>query len=237
MLSYPYTPLLDSPAVKGVDITPRPWILTERIKAFAEPNAILLDIGSGSAIKLLPFATDFYKIIGIEPNASMYEQAKQNIKLLPNMMMVAGYAEQLPFKSDTFDLVTEMLAPHDNQEVHRVLKPNMHAIFEKTGEEDKKLLREIFGEERFYFKQSNDRSKNYYLKEAKQYFSEVIFEEGYWETMYTFEGFITLLQQVPIIKDFDSIRDGNTLDGIKKNFCTNGKVILKQHRYLLTVKK
>ncbi len=237
MLSYHYTPLLDSQAVKGIDITSRPWDLNDRIKSYAQPDSIMLDIGCGSAKKLLAFTNDFLKIIGLEPNDLMYTQAQKNIKSISNIFLIAGYAQQLPFKSESFDLVTEMLAPHDNAEVFRVLKPKGHAILEKTGEEDKKWLIDFFGQDRFYFKDCADRTKNFYIQDAKNIFSKVQFEEGSWKTVYTYDELIVLLEQAPIVKNFNKINDADILARIKKDYCKNGKVILTQQRYLLTVEK
>ncbi len=70
----------DSSLLRGKDdpSTPRPWDLWQLIQSHGNKNSILLDIGCGSAFKLIPLARYFKAIIAVEPSDEMRALAKKS---------------------------------------------------------------------------------------------------------------------------------------------------------------
>lgn len=99
------------------------------------PVAHALDAGCGtghSTIALLPYAR---RITGLEPSAFMLAEAPRH----PQIEYRRGYAEAMPFRAGTFDLVTVSSAYHwfDHErfltEAARVLRPGGWLVLYKAG--------------------------------------------------------------------------------------------------------
>lgn len=238
LLSFPYTPLLVHSDIQGIDHA-RPWNLIEEIIKTANDQAVLLDIGCGTAKKIVLLAPHFKSIIGVEPNLSMLNSAKLATQKYSNIELIEGYAEHLPVKNNTCDRVTAMLAPHDPSEIFRVLRPGGVALLEKIGEFDKNELKELFGDDdlgpRGY--RYGEKLKDKYTEALKQYFSKMDLQEGIWETEYSFSGLLMLLEQTPTIRGFDRTRDQKIIDRLKKRCLQSGSIRLKQHRLLIRIEK
>jgi SAM-dependent methyltransferase len=98
-------------------------------------NKKILDIGSGAGMDSLTASilTDHHaSIFGLDMTPAMVEQARKNANMmgLGNVRFVEGHAEDIPFKSDTFDLVISNgvinLCVNKEKvyaEIFRILKP------------------------------------------------------------------------------------------------------------------
>lgn len=107
-----------------------------------QPNKKFLDIGCGSGNYTGALATQGLGIEGIDISDEMLNKA---IQKYPSIKFSQGDAKKLPFRKDSFDGATCILATHhinDNQklfqEVFRVLKKGIFVIFTATPEQMKR---------------------------------------------------------------------------------------------------
>jgi len=237
----PYDQRYEIQSLRGIEVN-RPWDLPKVIKRYIRKTDSLLDIGCGTAYKLLGLAGEVGQIYGLEPNANMRSKALQNIKESNSgIILVAGIAEQLPFKDNSFDIVTCMVAPHKTSEVRRVLRPGGYAILEKIDVRDKFNLKEEFGFDEegprgmFSEMQPGQRAKEYEVEFST--FSEAVVTQGFWTTYYTLEGLALILEQTPMIRNFDRIRDQGALERIQQTHSTPHGIETTQNRILIVAKK
>lgn len=241
---YNYNENYESPAIRGRD-EPRPWSLSDEIKNFAHINKNLLDIGCGTAFKLIPLAKAVDYIIGLEPNSRMRARALQNISenKMANIYISGGIAQQLPFCNNSFDLVTVVLVNgYDAAEIYRVLKPNGYAIIETIGERDKHNIKLEFGRDELGLRgQLSDLSENVVAEKNKTrfeaLFSEVSVTNGFWKTYYSIEQLTQLLSLTPTIRNFDINKDQSFVDNINNKLGTDMGIETTQHRVLVIAKK
>lgn len=113
----------------------------ERLVALAQPAAdwLALDVAAGGGHTALKFAPHVARVVASDLTPPMLEAARSFIrqKGADNVIFSAGDAEMLPFKAETFDLVTCRIAPHHFpdcfrfvQECARVLKPGGRLLVE-----------------------------------------------------------------------------------------------------------
>jgi len=241
-----YHPDFDSPLIRGVDIDRRPWDLQTEILGTVHPYDNLLDIGCGTAVKLIPIAEAVRSAVGLEPNADMRSRAVEHVAqaALTNVRIVEGTGEELSYGDSSFDVVTCMMAPHVASEVHRVLKPGGVAILEKLGEQDKSVIKACFPPDESGKRgllvdlQPNEQAVAYQAEFEEALFSRVEVRSGFWSTLLTPEGLDLLLAQTPTVRDFDPIKDQASVQRIKERCVTaDGLIKMTQHRLLITAMK
>lgn len=100
-----------------------------------KPDLMILDIGSGTGFPLLEIAArcgPSCKIYGIDPWVNANNRANKKIRNygLSNVEIIEGYAEEMPFAENYFDLITSNLGINNFshlaaviKESYRVLKP------------------------------------------------------------------------------------------------------------------
>lgn len=132
----------------------------ERLVELAQPQAdwLALDIATGGGHTALKFAPLVGQVIALDLTPKMLVAARTFIvgKGVTNVDFCAGDAEQLPFASTTFDLVTSRIAPHHFpncwqfvQEAARVLKVGGLFILEdNTVPDDERAARYVDAFER-----------------------------------------------------------------------------------------
>jgi len=237
-----YQSAYDSERLRGIDNikTPRPWDLREIIQSHSDTDKILLDIGCGTAFKLIPLAPFFQQIIGIDPSHSMLQAAQRKIQNtnIANITIKAGYAENLPIADHSIDVVTVMLSRWNASEIHRVLKPNGVAIIEGIGCEDKKAFKLFFGKDKIGWRgQFLDHQVDDFLTSCKQHFTEyfntVTIENGFWQTFYTESGLKQLLQYTPTIRNYNQQNDQDKLRKAITGSMQDGEICLTQNRILI----
>ena len=238
-----YTPKYESPLLRGVE-DPRPWNLFEEIRNFTQKSHIVLDIGCGTAAKIIRLANDVKLIYGLEPNVKMRAKAQQNISKegFTNIVLVDGCSDQIPFPENTFDIVTCMLAHHNAFEIYRVLKPGGYAIIEKIGDREKWNLKNHFGNDeigprgQFSYYEEGQRAKKL-QSEFEAFFSEVSVRNESWKTYYKPKSLIPLLEQTPTVRNFDRHKDAEALQKIKDDYMTEKGIETEQNRILIWARK
>jgi ubiquinone/menaquinone biosynthesis C-methylase UbiE len=233
----------DDSLMRGVDEA-RPWNLTQQILQIASTDKQLLDIGCGSGMKLVELSNHFQWITGLDYNPEMLQLAIQRFKQhdIKNCSFIEGTATSLPFKGETFDVVSSMMAPHCINEMFRVLQPMGNLIIEIPGEMDKRTLKDFFVSGNTPRGQLSDRPEGsihaLYEEELAPLFENIIINDGYWNTYYSEEGLLALLLNTPTVADFNIEHDQ---DGFERALVTlpriEGKIILTQHRLLIKARK
>lgn len=97
----------------------------------------ILDAGCGTGAMLLTLASRGYQVCGVDFSQGMLNRAKQNAKRRGlDVPFVQGYVDQLPFASETFDVVVSRnvlsnlaVAKEALANWHDVLKPGGYLIY------------------------------------------------------------------------------------------------------------
>jgi len=239
----PYDENYEARLIRGEE-EPRAWDLVAEIAKYTQPHHSLLDAGCGTAFKTLPLAAKVQSIDGLDPNPRMLARARENIEQanISNMRLVQGKSEQLPFPENSFDLVTCMVAHQHPMEFHRVLKPGGRVISEQFGEQDKRVIADYFGSDEqgprgIFAAYKPGELVAEHRKSYESLFSEVTIRVGRWNSYLTYEGLIRLLEQVPLVRNFDRIRDELSLKKLKKELLTARGIPVFHERVLIIATK
>lgn len=242
-ISYRYQINYDDTILRGQE-EKRPWDLVEMILGFADPHKILLDIGCGTAKKMLPIAPMFKQLIGVEPNGAMLAQAQRYFseKNIHNVIFLQGEARQLPVNTASVDVACAILSVHDPKEIFRVLKPGGWVITEDSTENDKAGLKQYF-----YDADQQPRGQYSYLPQdgmarlnAAMYqtlFTDVTVQQGAWDAYFSREALIYLLEQTPLIKHFSLEKDERQLDTAISHLMTEQGIRITHQRVLMLARK
>lgn len=241
-MTFEYVAKYDSELLRGHDApeTPRPWDLKNFILNFSGKERFLLDIGCGTSFKLIPLASHFNTVIGLDLSADMVFSSHKNIqgKNINNISIVMARNEALPFTEKKFDVITCMLSRCTASEAHRVLKSTGVLIIEYPGCEDKKEFKELFGKDSDgwrgqFINYKRDEFIDIFYKTYKRYFNYIEIKNGFWNTYYTSNGIIELLKYTPTIRNFDLVKDKKALEFAIETFMTPHGIRLKQNRILM----
>ncbi len=243
-LQFRYKKGYEAHLLKGRDVSPRPWNMYDLIKARVSPNAVVTDVGCGTAYKSLKLAPSVKLLVGVEPNEEMIAQAVQNALIggARNVCFISGNYNELPFEDGSLDLVMGFLAPHSMQEIYRVLKPHGWAVIERVGDRDKVNIKEFFGSDyegprgQLLQLAMGERAQKM-EKEFRKQFSKVDMQNGFWDTEYTLEELLVLLEHTPSVRDFSLERDRDALERIKVELMIDGRVKTAQNRVLIVAQK
>ncbi|SRR5579883_665069 len=244
-MTFSYVSNYDSTKLRGMDdpLTPRPWNLSDEIIKIASADKKLLDIGCGTAFKLIPLAPYYAEIIGVDISQDMVNAAKILVKKnkLPNLKIIHGDSSHLPFANNTFDVITCMVSCWDIPEIFRVLKPEGVVIIEHIGCEDKKEFKLLFGkDEQGWRGQFLDYQKDEFLdsfyKKFSLLFNSVSITEGYWRTLYSPDGLLELLKFTPTIRNFNLNSDIPIFQKWLAQLENKEKIPLIQNRILIKAK-
>lgn len=243
-MSFSYIPDYDSSILRGDDGSQRPWNLPDEIIAYADKNLKLLDIGCGTAFKLIPLSQHFAEIVGIDISKEMIHAANNIVEKndVKNIKLLHGDSNNLPFEEKTYDVITCMLSRWDIREIARVLKPNGVVIVENVGCEDKKDFKILFGKDQDgwrgqFINYQQDEYLKYYRDMFCDYFASVSIANGFWKTYYTEQGILELLRFTPTIRNFDQITDNSALKSAYKIFKCERGIVLTQNRILINAQK
>lgn len=243
-MSFSYISHYDSSVLRGNDAAQRPWNLTDEIIKYAGSELKLLDIGCGTAFKLIPLSQYFGEITGIEISEDMINTAKNLMTKsnINNITLLHGDSNKLPFNDKTYDVITCMLSRWDIKEITRVLKPNGIVIVEHIGCEDKKDFKILFGKDQDgwrgqFINYERDAYLKHYHDTISEFFDSVTIQNGFWNTYYTEQGILELLKFTPTIRNFNQITDNSALKSAYNIFKRLGGIVLTQNRILIHAKK
>jgi ubiquinone/menaquinone biosynthesis C-methylase UbiE len=115
----------------------------------------VLDIGAGTGYWTKIFLDKGYNVYSLEPSEKMCNIMKNRFKNYSNITIINGFAEELPFEEETFDIILAMgdvLSYSENQEifiseVKKVLKYN--GIFIGTVDNLNKFIFDAFFSKNF----------------------------------------------------------------------------------------
>ena len=222
----------------------RPWDILEIIREYSKKSDILLDIGCGTAFKLIKLVNDVGQIYGIEPNEKMQGKANENIlkNNISNIKIIDGNAQKIPFADNCFDIVTSIVAPHDINEMYRVLKPSGYLIIETSGDRDKWNIKQEFGLDKngprgqLCELLEGEKARNY-ERDLKKIFQSVSVRNGFWKSYYSIEGLILLFELTPAVRGFNRNTDSETLKRIEDLYSTQNGIETTLNRILIIAQK
>jgi SAM-dependent methyltransferase len=242
-VTFQYTANYDSSALRGNEETQRPWDLINEIIACGGKEKNLLDIGCGTASKLIPLSQHFAEITGIDISKDMIHAASHTIKkhATNNINLLHCDSNNLPFNDKTFDVVTCILSRWNIREIARILKPKGLVIVEHIGCEDKKEFKILFGKDQDGWRgqllnDERDTYLNHFHEMFSNFFEFVTLKNGFWNTYYTEQGILELLKFTPTIRNFDQSSDNITLKYAYDFFKNPRGILLTQNRILIRAK-
>ncbi len=208
----------------------RPWALDTEILQFARKDGVLLDVGCGTARKLVSLAPSFARVLAVEPGAAMRLDAERVLSshLIDNSVLLAGDWHNLPVATQSVDVVTSMLAGFFVAAICRVLKPGGTFILETIGPRDQVSLKSSFGSDelgpRGQYLQFGEAEFMTFLQDSlKPSFERVQLCNGFWHTYYRPDDVLSLLASTPLVRNFDPTRDAAALAAtIKMNQTSRG---------------
>ena len=172
---------------------------TLRVIKFYAPNASsIIDIGCGNGISAINFALKNFKVTAVEPDksktvgAGAIKELKEVYKL-KNIDIFEAFAEEINFKSNSFDIVYVRQAMHHANDLDkfvkecvRVLKPNGllltirdHVIYNDT---DKKWFLNMHPLHKFYGGE-NAFTRNEYINAIENAGAKVLKEYKYYDSI------------------------------------------------------
>jgi SAM-dependent methyltransferase len=212
------------------------WELTDEVKKF-KGNKVLLDLGTGGGKKLLSLADDFKCLIGIDNSEGMITTANKN-RNKENVRFILCSFDKVPLPDNSFDVIMARHAPFSVKEVSRLLKQGGIFITQQVGEKDKINIKEIFGRGQNFGEQSGEAVENS-LNEFKSNGYEIVKKERYDATEYYKDmgDILFLLENTPIIPNFDRESDKENLLKFEQEFKSEKGVKTNSERFLLIVRK
>lgn len=241
-MTFSYISNYDSVYLRGRDRTERPWNLHNEILCASLPGSTLLDIGCGTAFKLIPLVNHFSEIIGIDISKEMVNYAIKSVNESgKNIKIVQANSSRLPFKDNSVDTITCMLSKWDANEIARVIKPSGNVIIEHVGCEDKIAFKKIFGkDDQGWRGQLINYNQLQYLQSFYELlnplFESVSINNGFWKTKYNEKGILELLKFTPTIRNFNEITDHYFFKHACEKFNTQEGIELIQNRILIHAK-
>lgn len=239
----PYDENYEAALIRGEE-EPRTWDLIAEIAMYTNPTHSLLDVGCGTAFKTLRLAGNVGTIAGLDPNPRMLARARENIDRanISNMRLFEGKSERIPFPDSSFHLVTCMVAHQHVPEFHRVLKPGGWVISEQFGEDDKRTIANYFGSDEtgprgIFARYGKGELVEEHRNAYEGLFSDVSIRVGRWNSYLSYEGLICLLEQVPLVRNFDRTRDEPCLKRLKLELMTTRGIPVFHERVLIAAKK
>lgn len=168
------------------------------IKSYAPKASSIIDIGCGNGISAINFALKDFKVTAVEPDksktvgAGAIKELKEVYKL-KNIDIFEAFAEEINFKSNSFDIVYVRQAMHHANDLDkfvkecvRVLKPNGllltirdHVIY---NDADKKWFLNMHPLHKFYGGE-NAFTRNEYINAIENAGAKVLKEYKYYDSI------------------------------------------------------
>ncbi len=225
------------------DSDPRPWDIAEVVSDHLSGDS-WLDIGCGTAFKVLHLVRRVKSYTGVDMNVKMLARARENAASLgaTNATFFLGRNEKLGFPDGSFDFVSSIVTQFVPFEIFRVLKPGGVLVLETVDPRDRWDLKVEFGEDgkglrAQYADLYPDRKERFCRNELGALFEEAEVRVGRWDTYYTLEALTLLLEQAPIVRGFDRMKDKGVLKRIQKKFMAPRGIKATQVHILVVARK
>jgi ubiquinone/menaquinone biosynthesis C-methylase UbiE len=210
------------------------------INAILKSGMKLMDIGCGTGHIIQELAKcENSHLVGLDVSAAMLRIAKSNTKALDNISLIRADGLRLPFRDSILDIVINRLAEYSPQEAYRVLKTDGFFLEYSLGPKASREIVEFFQErvERssFFFPKNPNRWK----KEASTHVREAGFSinsmKDYVENRYyeDEDGLMNLIEMVPLVKDFDRVRDRRTIQELARKYKKPQGIRVTWHYYVI----
>ena len=223
---------------------PQRSIFVSGVLAALDPAMKLLDIGCGTAhiIQELAASKERSFFLGCDVSTAMIRIAKANAARFHNIRLVKGDGLNLPFPSDTFDIVVTRLAEYSPEEAYRVLRQGGWFFEYGLGPEADREIRECFPR-----RIERRASSLLETRDWKQEVCEDIVKVGfvvssvddYWEADYyeSEEDLMDLIEMVPLVRQFDRRKDRAKIEELVETYGSAKGVPITWHYYVLRARK
>ncbi|MGA3020969.1 MAG: class I SAM-dependent methyltransferase [Candidatus Micrarchaeales archaeon] len=223
-----------------------------RVKRNLNGNETFLDIGCGIGKTLKLVANRTREAIGVDIAPKLIKDAKRTAP--SNVHFTVANAIELPFKANTFDIITEQRGPITSieqqggiatseriaKEMFRVLKEKGVFFAIGIGERDKENIKRVFGRGQFYEYLIDGRKRSEEMAGMlnKIGFSKMkVKEYDTLEYFATFDDLVLRLSGRPIIPNFNMDEDKEHWAYIQKQFSENKGIRTNSHRFILRATK
>jgi ubiquinone/menaquinone biosynthesis C-methylase UbiE len=214
------------------------------VKAVLKSGMRLLDIGCGTAHIIEELAKcENSEFVGLDLSAGMLKIAKSHTRRLQNISLVRADGFRLPFRDCIIDIVINRLAEYSPQEAYRILKTEgfflEYGLGPHASEEIVEFFRERIEKSSFFF----PRNPKKWKKEASQHVVEAGFRilsmKDYMENRYYEDenALMNLIEMVPLVKDFDRVGDGRTIQELAKKYKKDQGIRVALHYYVIVATK
>ena len=193
----------------------------------------LLDVGSGAGHSTLHFARAGVETTGVDLTREMVETARRLAQAegLANARFERGDAEDLPFETDSFDVVSCRLCAHHFadvpaalREIRRVLRPGGRLVLCDSMAPADDGQDEFF--QRFETLRDPSHVRNYRVSEWKAMFEDAGFtprEVGAWDLEIDFDDWIARMHTpVEGVRALEALADG-AAPGARERFRFSGR--------------
>lgn len=219
---------------------PVPWDYDDIAARYLKPTDHVLDVGTGGGERLLALSPFYKSAIGVDPDPTMLEAARENGRQYPQVSFSIMGAEQLDFGDEMFDVVLTRHAPTVVAEVNRVIKPGGLFLCQGVGANNMANIRQAFGtgsgtryEDEYQQLVANLRERSWRILVTGNY------DVGYWvknlpSLLFWFKA-IAGANEVPA--DYSIALHGHTVNRLTTHFATAGGFATNEHRTLLVARK
>jgi len=216
-----------------------------KVLAALKQQMKLLDIGCGTAhiIQKLAELTGSSVLVGLDVSPAMLRSARANSASLRVVRLIEGDGYCLPFPDCCFDIVVTRLANYSPQEAYRVLKEDGYFFEYGLGPEADREIKEFFPrrieKENFFFPKDRTEWKQEVCESIIEAGFEVSSIEDYKEDEHypSKEDLLDLIEMVPLVRDFDRMKDEKKINELVQKYGSSCGVKLTWHYYILTARR
>jgi len=217
----------------------------ERITAKVKPGDTVVDVGCGTAHIIAELArwTSNVDYVGLDISPAMVRAARNNCKRVENVCIVQGDGLNMPFRSESFDMVLNRLAACSMSDIHRVLKSG--GVFYQFGLgpqnhiELLNLFPDRYEKDAFFVPETPERWRSEVIDEKRGCgFSDVRLSDFKGLAYYpSVEDIMDLIEMVPLVKEFDREKDRGKLEESSRCRGDRKRIPLTYHYTIVEMRK
>lgn len=220
-----------------------PFII--KLRSIIKSGKVLLDIGCGTAHIIHRLAMEHRCVffVGLDISSAMLTIARQKTRGLPHIQLVEGDGLMPPFADCSFDTVMVRLAEYSSAEAHRILKTKGYFLEYGLGPEADKEIVEFFQERinhgNFFFPHDPENWQEEVCTDITAAGFDIESINEYRENDYyqNKEDLMDLIEMVPLVQNFDRIKDSKTIDGLAAKYSAQAGITITWHYYILCARR